>query len=216
MIDHSLLRPTLTPEKLEEGCVLAARYEVATVCVMPYYLEQSVELLRESMVKPTTTVGFPHGGQLTRVKLYEAEQALAKGAEELDAVVNISKTLSGDWGYVRQELKDLIQLVHDGQSLIKIIFENCYLSDLDKIRLCEICGELGADWVKTSTGYGSGGATLEDLRLMRKHSPPAVQVKAAGGIRSLDELLAVRQIGVTRVGASATQAILDECRQRLG
>jgi deoxyribose-phosphate aldolase len=215
MIDHSLLRPTLTTTELENGCALAVEYNVASVCIMPYYLKNCVDLLADSEVRSSTTVGFPHGGQTTRLKLAEAEEALADGVQELDAVINISKTLSGDWDYVGQELRELISIVHENKQLIKIIFENCYLNDQQKIRLCEICGELGADWVKTSTGYGSGGATCEDLKLMRKHSPPEVQVKAAGGIRDLDGLLKVRELGITRVGASATQVILDQCRSRL-
>ena len=215
MIDHSLLLPTLTVSELEEGCSTALEYDVASVCIMPHYLRRCTEILADSEVKASTTVGFPHGSQTTHVKLVETEEALANGAQEVDAVINISRTLSDDWDYVREELKALIFLVHEHDQRIKIIFENCYLNVLHKIRLCTICGELGADWVKTSTGYGPGGATLDDLKLMRKYSPPTVQVKAAGGIRDLDALLAVRELGVTRVGASATQVILDQCRSRL-
>jgi len=218
MIDHSLLNPTLTDAALEAGCRLAVAYDVATVCILPYYLARCAELLRGSTVKPTTTVGFPHGGHSTAVKVAEAVLALDNGAEELDVVVNISKVLSGDWDYVRTDVGAVIDFAHLGEKKgkVKVIFENCYLADEHKVRLCEICGELGADWVKTSTGYGTGGATDHDLRLMREHSPPHVQVKAAGGVRSLDRLLEVRALGVTRVGASRTADILDECRRRLG
>jgi len=215
MIDHSLLNPTLTDKELEQGCRLGVDYGCASVCIMPYYLKRCAEILRGSAVKPGTTIAFPHGGHATAVKLMEAKQALDDGAAELDMVVNISKVLSGDWDYVRRDLKALIDLTHDRGQKIKVIFENCYLKDEHKIRLCEICGELRADWVKTSTGYGSGGATNEDLKLMRKHSPAYVQVKAAGGVRDLDKLLEVRALGVTRVGASRTATILDECRRRL-
>lgn len=215
MIDHSLLNPTLTAADLEAGCELAVAYDVASVCILPYYLQRCAEILQGSTVKPTTTVGFPHGGHTTAVKLAEARQALADGAVELDAVVNISAVLSGQWALVRQELADLISCTHEGRAKIKIIFENCYLKEAQKIRLCEICGDLGADWVKTSTGYGTGGATPEDVLLMRRHSPPHVQVKAAGGIRDLDTLLKYRDLGVTRCGASRTRDILDECRRRL-
>ena len=149
------------------------------------------------------------------MKLMEAERALKDGAEELDTVVNISKVLSGDWQYVREELKAIIDIAHAQGQKVKVIFENCYLKDEHKIRLCEICGELRADWVKTSTGYGSGGATLDDLRLMRQHAPAYVQVKAAGGIRTLDALLEVRAIGVTRVGATRTAEMLEDCKRRL-
>jgi len=215
MIDHSLLNPSLADKELERGCQLGVEYDCASVCIMPYYLKRCAEILRGSAVKPGTTIAFPHGGHATAVKLMEAKQALDDGAAELDMVVNISKVLSGDWDYVRRDLKALIDLTHDRGQKIKVIFENCYLKDEHKIRLCEICGELRADWVKTSTGYGSGGATNEDLKLMRKHSPAYVQVKAAGGVRDLDKLLEVRALGVTRVGASRTATILDECRRRL-
>ena len=215
MIDHSLLNPSLTDQELEEGCRQGVAYNCASVCIMPYYLKRCAELLRGSTVKAGTTIAFPHGGQTTVVKLAEAQQALDDGGEELDMVVNISKVLSRDWGYVRQDLKAVIDLTHDRGRKIKIIFENCYLKDEHKIRLCEICGELRADWVKTSTGYGSGGATLDDLTLMRAHSPAHVQVKAAGGVRDLDTLLQIRALGVTRVGASRTVAILEECKRRL-
>jgi deoxyribose-phosphate aldolase len=215
MIDHSLLNPVMTDVELERGCREGVDYNCASVCIMPYYLKRCAEILRGSTVKPSTTIGFPHGGHTTAIKLAEAKQALEDGGEELDMVVNISKVLSGDWAYVRQDLKAVIDLTHAHGRKTKVIFENCYLKDEHKIRLCEICGELGADWVKTSTGYGSGGATIEDLRLMRAHSPAHVQVKAAGGIRDLDKLLEVRALGVTRVGASRTSAILEECKGRL-
>ena len=215
MIDHSLLNPTLTVDDLEAGCRLAAEYGVASVCIMPYHLARCAEILRGSGVKASTTIGFPHGGHTTEIKLAEARRALADGGEELDMVVNISKALSGDWDYVRDDIKAVVDAAHEAGQKVKVIFENCYLNDDQKIRLCAICGELGADWVKTSTGYGTGGATHEDLKLMRAHSPAHVQVKAAGGVRDLDSLLAVRALGVTRVGASRTREILDECRRRL-
>ena len=216
MIDHSLLNPALPPEELESGCRLARDYDAASVCIMPYYVKRCAELLAGSSVAPGATIGFPHGGHATRVKAAEAAQALADGARELDMVVNISAVLGGAWDYVRDDIRAVVETAHAGAARVKVIFENCYLDDARKIRLCEICGELGADWVKTSTGYGPGGATDEDLALMRRHSPPAVQVKAAGGIRDLDSLLRVRALGVTRCGATRTAGILDECRKRLG
>ena len=215
MIDHSLLNPALTAEELERGIGQAREHNVASVCIMPYYLRRCAELLRGGTVKASTTIGFPHGGHATAVKLAEARTALDDGGEELDMVVNISKVLSGDWDYVRGDLKAVIDEAHSRGRKVKVIFENCYLQEEHKVRLCELCGELGADWVKTSTGFGTGGATDADLILMRRHSPPAVQVKAAGGVRTLDRLLEVRALGVTRVGASRTGDILEECKRRL-
>ncbi len=216
MIDHSLLNPTITVDELERGIQVALEYDVASVCIMPFYLKRCAEALRGSRVKASTTIGFPHGGHTTATKVAEARQALAEGCEELDLVVNISRVLSGDWGYVHDDIAAVIDLAHAAGQKVKVIFENCYLNEAQKIKLCQICGELHADWVKTSTGYGTGGATMEDLALMRQHSPEYVQVKAAGGVRDLDALLRVRAIGVTRAGATRTAAMLDECRHRLG
>ena len=216
MIDHSLLNPTLSADELEAGCALALDYDAASVCILPYYLKRCAEILRGSNVKASTTLGFPHGGHTTAIKVAAARQALADGGQELDMVVNISAVLSGNWSYVRNELEAIITLTHAAGQKVKVIFENCYLNDEQKITLCRICSELQADWVKTSTGYGSGGAVMEDLILMRKYSAPGVQVKAAGGIRDLDALLRVREVGVTRSGATRTAAMLDDCRQRLG
>ena len=216
MIDHSLLNPSLSAEDLEKGCQVALDYDVASVCIMPYALEKCADVLAGSTVKASTTIGFPHGGHTTAIKVAEAERALADGGQELDMVVNISQVLSENWDYVRADIQAVVEVTHAAGQKVKVIFENSYLEDKHKIRLCEICGELNADWVKTATGYGAGGATDEDLILMRKHSPANVQVKAAGGVRSLDRLLEVRALGVTRVGASRTTTILDECKQRLG
>ena len=216
MIDHSLLNPTLTAEELERGIGLALEYDVASVCILPYYLRQCADRLAGSDVRASTTIGFPHGGHTTAVKVAEARQALHDGGEELDMVANISAVLSGDWEVVRHDIAGVIDVAHDGGAKVKVIFENCYLDDARKVRLCEICGELEADWVKTSTGYGTGGATHEDLELMRRHSPAHEQVKAAGGVRTLDALMAVRELGVTRVGATRTAEILDEARERFG
>lgn len=215
MIDHSLLNPTLTADELEAGCRLAAAYQVASVCILPYALKRCVELLAGSGVKASTTIGFPHGGHATATKLAETKLALANGGQELDMVVNISQVLSGRWDYVREDIRVVVDAAHAAGQKVKVIFENCYLKDEHKIRLCEICSELDADWVKTSTGYGTGGATHEDLILMRKHAAPHVQVKAAGGVRDLDALLKVRELGVSRCGASRTREMMDECRRRL-
>ena len=216
MIDHSLLGPTLTHEDLNAGCDLALAYDVASVCILPYALRKCAEMLAGSGVKASTTIGFPHGGHTTAVKVAEARQAIADGGQELDMVVNISEVLSEAWNDVQSDIAAVLDVAHAAGVKVKVIFENCYLKDQHKIRLCEICGELNVDWVKTSTGYGTGGATLEDLALMRKHSPPHVQIKAAGGVRDLDTLLKVRELGVTRCGASRTKDMLDDCRRRLG
>ncbi|MCL4109013.1 UNVERIFIED_CONTAM: hypothetical protein GTU68_052651 [Idotea baltica] len=216
MIDHSLLNPTLSVADLESGIRLALAYDVASVCIMPYHLKKCAEMLAGSTVKASTTIGFPHGGNTTAIKQAEAEQAIADGCEELDMVANISKVLSGDWDYVRQDIAAVIDVAHAAGQKVKVIFENCYLNDEQKKRLCEICTELKADWVKTSTGYGTGGATHEDLNLMRANSADHVQVKAAGGVRDLDALLAVRALGVTRCGASRTADMMNEARTRLG
>ncbi len=216
MIDHSLLRPTLTADELDAGCELALAYDVASVCILPYRLKRCAEILAGSTVRASTTIGFPHGGHTTAVKLAEARRALDDGGQELDMVCNLSAVLGGEWDYVRGDVEAVVAAAHDRGQKVKVIFENCYLADEHKVRLCEICGEVGADWVKTSTGYGEGGATVEDIKLMRAHAPGHVQVKAAGGVRTLDALLEMRALGCTRVGASRTKDMLDECRRRLG
>src|SRR6476661_5701614 len=171
MIDHSLLQPNLTAADLDAGCSLALAYDVASVCILPYYLKRCAEILRgnaagENTVKASTTIGFPHGGHTTAVKAAEAKQAIADGGQELDMVVNISQALSGNWDYVRKDIAEVVNIAHNNGAKVKVIFENCYLKDDHKIRLCQVCGELKADWVKTSTGYGSSGATPQDLTLM--------------------------------------------------
>ena len=215
MIDHSLLQQTLTDDQLEAGCRLALQYDTASVCIKPYYLRRCAELLAGSTVKASTTIGFPHGGHLTSIKAAEAEAALDDGGQELDMVVNIGKVKSGDWDYVRADIKAVNDMTVGRGQLLKVIFENCFLTDDEKIRLCGICGELSVAFVKTSTGYGEDGATIPDLTLMRRHSPDHVQVKAAGGVRDFDKLLEVRALGVARIGASRTKEMLDACRRRL-
>ncbi len=216
MIDHSLLNPTMTVNDLNSGIDLAIAYDVASVCIMPYYLSQCAKRLEGTDVKASTTIGFPHGGHTTAIKKAEAQRAIDDGCQELDMVVNISQVLSGDWDYVRGDIAAVIDVAHGAGQKVKVIFENCYLNDQQKIKLCEICTELSADWVKTSTGYGTGGATHEDLRLMRRHAGDHVQVKAAGGVRDLPSLLAVREIGVTRCGASRTAEMLAPAREKFG
>ena len=215
-IDHSLLGPALSVAELEEGCRLAARYGVASVCIKPFAVPLAARILGGSGVFVGTTIGFPHGGHATSVKVFEARQAMADGATELDMVINIGQAIGGEWDAVAFDIRAVTTVAHDGGAIVKVIFENCYLSDEQKVRLCQICGEVGADYVKTSTGYGTGGATVEDLRLMRRAAPPHVKLKAAGGVRTLDSMIKVAEIGCDRIGASRTAEILDELKARLG
>ena len=213
-IDHSLLNPVMTDSILLEGIEIARKHKVASVCIKPYFVPKAVEILKGSGVEVGTVIGFPHGGHTTATKAAEARQALEEGATELDMVVNIGKVLSEDWAYVEADLKAVVDLCKARRALSKVIFENCYLQDQHKIKLCQICEKIGADFVKTSTGYGTSGATNEDLKLMRANVSPKVQVKAAGGVRDLNRLLEVLDLGVTRVGATATVKILEEAAQR--
>ncbi len=215
-IDHSLLGPALSTAEMEEGCRLAARYGVASVCIKPAAVALAAGILKGSGVEVGTTIGFPHGGHATAVKVLEARQAMADGATELDMVINIGQARGGEWEEVAADIAAVTQAAHQGGAIVKVIFENCFLTDEQKVRLCRICGEVGADYVKTSTGYGTGGATMDDLRLMRRSSPPHVKLKAAGGIRSLDAMIEAAEIGCDRIGASRTAEILDELKGRLG
>jgi deoxyribose-phosphate aldolase len=215
-IDHSLLQPTLTDDELAEGCRLAAHYGVASVCIKPYAVSLAAEILAGSGVLVGTTIGFPHGGHATEVKVFEAERAMGDGASELDMVVNLGRVLGGKWESVRDDIAAVVKTAHPRGAAVKVIFENCYLNDEQKARLCQICGEVNADFVKTSTGYGTGGATHADLALMRRHAPPHVKLKAAGGVRELDGAIAVVNLGCDRIGASRTAEILDELVTRLG
>jgi deoxyribose-phosphate aldolase len=232
MIDHSLLHPTLTDRELEDGCKLAARYGVASVCIKPYAVKRAVELLKGTGVRVGCVIGFPHGNSATEAKRYEAELACKDGAVEIDMVINIGKALSGDWDYIQRDIQAVCDEAHARGAKVKVIFENDYLgrggAGLDsgdfKRKLCQISERAGADWVKTSTGFGFvkgpdgkysyTGATAEDLKLMRAACSPKVQVKAAGAVRDLDGLIRVRDLGATRCGATATAAMLDEYRKR--
>lgn len=216
MIDHSLLPPMLTEQELEAGCQLAIDYDVASVCILPYFMKRCTEILSGSTVKPSTTIGFPHGTVPTSQKRDESLRVIEDGCEELDMVVNISQVKSGNWSFVSDDIKAVVDVAHEAGQKVKVIFENCYLTDDEKIQLCRICSDLGADWVKTSTGFGTGGATMEDLQLMLDNTPDHIQVKAAGGVRDFETLKKVHEMGVTRCGASRTKQMLDECREALG
>ncbi|MCF7952780.1 MAG: deoxyribose-phosphate aldolase [Spirochaetales bacterium] len=215
MIDHSLLKPQLTREEVREGCCLAAEYGTAAVCCRPSDIKLCREVLKGSGVKTAAVIGFPHGSNTTESKVYEVGDAISLGAEELDMVLNIGRLISGDTEYVKKDIQAVTASAHPHGVPVKVIFENCYLRDEDKISACEICSIAGADFVKTSTGFGPGGSTLEDLRLMRSHCPSSVKIKAAGGIRTLDALLAAKEAGAVRIGATATAAMLDEAEERI-
>ncbi len=210
MIDHSLLKPFLTDEEIVKGCELADRYHVASVCVRPGDVSLACKILKKSSVIVGTVIGFPHGSTTTVAKMEETKDAIENGARELDVVLNIGKLKSGNYDYVKEELKLITSYSHHRKVKIKVIFENCYLTDDEKIKACELCNEIGVDWVKTSTGYGTGGAEDHDLILMRKHTRPEIQLKAAGGIRTLERAKEVKELGCTRIGATATADILDK------
>jgi deoxyribose-phosphate aldolase len=232
MIDHSLLHPTMTDRELDDGCRVAAKYGVASVCIKPYAVTRAAELLAGTGVLVGAVIGFPHGNSATESKRYETALACKDGAAEIDMVINLGKALGGDWEYVARDVQAVCDEAHAHGAKVKVIFENDYLtnggadlgSDDFKIKLCQLCERAGADWVKTSTGYGFvkqpdgtygyQGATEHDLALMRASVSDAVQVKAAGGVRDLDGLIKVRDLGATRCGATATAAILEEYRRR--
>jgi len=225
MIDHSLLHPTMTDQDLIDGCKLAKEYDVASVCIKPYFVKQAAEILQGSSVIVGAVIGFPHGNGTTESKRYETELACTDGATEIDMVANCGKVLSGDWEYVEADIKAVCDQAHKQGAKVKVIFENDFLSDDEtKIKLCQVCEKAGADWVKTSSGYGFvkgddgkysyKGATEHDLALMRKHVSEKVAVKAAGGVRDLDGLMKVADLGANRCGATATKAIIDEARLR--
>ena len=214
VIDHSLLKPEMTEQEVADGCRLAAKYHTATVCVKPCHVELAAEVLKDSDVKVASVVGFPHGSNLTAVKVAEANAAMENGAVELDMVLNIGQLRSGKTDFVGADIKAVCDVAHARGVKVKVILENAYLNDDQKILACQLAEVAGADWVKTSTGFAPSGATIDDLRLMLANVSDKVQVKAAGGIRTLDALLAVIDAGVTRCGATATAAILDEYERR--
>jgi deoxyribose-phosphate aldolase len=214
VIDHSLLRPELTDQDVIDGCRLAAKYHTATVCVKPCHVRLAAEALKDSDVVVSTVIGFPHGSNLTAIKVAEANAAMDDGAVELDMVLNIGALRGGQADYVRRDIQAVCDAAHARRARVKVILENAYLTNEQKMLACQLCEQAGADWVKTSTGFAPSGATLADLRLMRACVSEKVQVKAAGGIRTLDALLEAIDAGITRSGATATAAILDEFEKR--
>ncbi|MFL5724984.1 MAG: deoxyribose-phosphate aldolase [Chloroflexota bacterium] len=213
-IDHSLLKPELDDAFVEDGCRLAAAYDVASVCVPPVHVRRAAAILAGTDVKVGTVVGFPHGYTTTESKLDETRRALADGATEIDMVIQIGALKSGRDANVQADIAAVVDVAHAAGAIVKVIFENAYLADDEKIRACRLSEAAGADFVKTSTGFAASGATHDDLRLMRANTAAHIQVKAAGGIRSLDALLEVMALGVTRIGATQTQAIIDDFRAR--
>ena len=213
-IDHSLLKPELDDAFIEDGCRLAAEYDVASVCVPPVHVRRAAVLLDGTDVKVGTVVGFPHGYATTETKVAETRQALSDGATEIDMVLQIGALKSGRDADVQFDIAAVVEVAHADRAIVKVIFENAYLTDDEKIRACRLTEAAGADFVKTSTGFASGGATHDDLRLMRANTSPHIQVKAAGGVRTLDALLDVMALGVTRIGATATKTIIDDFRGR--
>ncbi|MBW6500205.1 MAG: deoxyribose-phosphate aldolase [Bacteroidales bacterium] len=227
MIDHSILHPTMTDDDLHKECEVALKYNVASVCVKPYAVKQAAGILKGSDVLVGCVIGFPHGNSSTEVKVFEAEHACKEGAVEIDMVINIGKALGGDWEYIENEIKAVADACHRNNAIVKVIFETDYVTKTDdKIKLCRICTSAGADFVKTSTGYGFvkredgtynyTGATVEDIELMRRHSGPDVQVKCAGGVRTLSDLIKMKSSGATRSGATATVAMLEEAKKLFG
>ncbi len=227
MIDHSILHPTMTDEDLKRECAVAAKYDVASVCVKPYAVKQAVELLYGTDVLVGCVIGFPAGNSAVTVKVFETENACHDGAVEIDMVINIGKALQGDWEYIENEIGIVTETCHKNGVIVKVIFETDFVSQKkDIVKLCEICTRVGADYVKTSSGFGFvkgddgkysyQGATIENLKLMRASSGPKVKVKAAGGVRSLDGLIAVQKAGCTRCGATATISMLEDAKARFG
>ena len=214
-IDHAILNPVATQDDVEKGCLLARDAGVACVSLKPCYVPQAADLLKGSPVAVGTTVGFPHGGNATTTKVREAEHAMDDGAVELDMVVNIGNVLAGQWDEVSEDIRAVLDVVHGRGGILKVIFENCYIDEKQKGELCNICADLGVDFAKTSTGFGTGGATEEDMTLMRRLLPARVKIKAAGGIRNLQDFLKFRRAGADRIGTSSTQDILAECRGRI-
>ena len=212
MIDHSMLKPEMTDEEIEDGCKLADRYKVAAVSVRPGDVKLAKKVLKDSEVLIDTIIGFPHGTTTTLTKVTEAKEAIENGAAELDVVLNIGKLKSKDFEYVKQDLQAVAEIAKKNGVIIKVIFENCYLSEDEIIAACKICNEIGVDFIKTSTGFGSGGALDKDLKLMRKYAKPGIQLKAAGGVRSLERAIEVKMLGCTRFGCTVTAGILERLK----
>lgn len=214
MIDHSLLNPAFTLDDIKNGCLLAREYDCASVCVRPCDVPVAMEILKDTDVMVTTVIGFPHGSNMTETKVFETKIAIEQGCKEIDMVLNIGMLLSGEYEYVKQDIKAVVDVAHEKGVIVKVILENAYLNDDLIKKACEICTEAGADFTKTSTGYAPSGATIHDLKIMRANTPANMQVKAAGGVRKLDDALLVRAVGGTRFGCTRTKEMLEEAKKR--
>lgn len=209
LIDHAVLKPTQTDEDLKRECEIVRQFETASVCVKPYHIKLAKEYLEGSVVEVGTVISFPHGSNSTEVKVLETRQAIEDGATEIDMVVNIGKILQADYDYVKKDIQEVVDTAHSKGAIAKVIFETCYLNEEQKIKLCKICSEVGADYVKTSTGFGTDGATLEDIELFKKHISNGVKIKASGGIKTLEQVNSFINAGCQRLGISATKEILS-------
>lgn len=214
MLDHSLLKPEMDEATIRRGLEVAKQYDVASICVRPCDVALAREMLAGTQVHVSTVIGFPHGSNRTEVKVLEAQLAMDDGATELDMVLNIGRLLSGAEDEVRADIKAVVDAAHARGALVKVILENAYLTDAQKVLACRLATEAGADFVKTSTGFAPSGAKIEDLKLMRDSVPENVKVKAAGGVRTLDAVLACREAGCTRCGATATEVIMQAAERR--
>lgn len=215
MIDHAVLKPTQTERDVVDACTIARREKIATVCVKPFYVPDCARLLKDSGVGTSTVIGFPHGGQAPEVKVSTAMTAMRDGATELDMVINIGALIERDYATIEKEIASVVGVGHASEAMVKVILETAYLDDAQKAIAAQIAVASGADYVKTSTGFGPEGATVEDVRLLRSVVGPKVGVKASGGIRTLDDALAMIEAGASRLGTSSTESILQELRERL-
>jgi deoxyribose-phosphate aldolase len=215
MIDHAVLKPTQTERDVVDACTVARREKIATVCVKPFYVPDCARLLKDSGVGTSTVIGFPHGGQAPEIKVSTALTALRDGATELDMVINIGALIERDYATIEKEIASVVGVGHASEAMVKVILETAYLDDAQKAIAAQIAVASGADYVKTSTGFGPEGATVEDVRLLRSVVGPKVGVKASGGIRTLDDALAMIEAGASRLGTSSTESILKELRERL-
>jgi deoxyribose-phosphate aldolase len=212
LIDHTLLKPEATADQIKKLCAEAREHEFASVCVNPWWVPVAARELAGSPVKVCTVIGFPLGANATATKQFEAENAIASGAKEVDMVINVGALRSGDLAGVKADIQAVAEAAHKGGAILKVIIETALLTDEQKVTACKLSVEAGADFVKTSTGFASGGATAEDVALMRKTVGPHIGVKASGGVRSLADLDKMVEAGATRIGTSSGAAILANAK----